>query len=713
MFGTSGAVAGALLPGGILIETFATTLIGLLVVIVFGIQKFNEPTFEKNEDQPETQLPPHFLARPRQYVNALFFYLGSLSLLFVICAAVGSQGFGDLLGATPIKPGAFPLAMALIIVGFIPNVRWIQQIELFFRRAAHNRAFIPEGAQSMERRLRRAEFDFSKYNNPTRLNDEILRALKPTDFTAEPETIQRRWARFTCLIYALDQLYKKDGGGSDDFGNIAKDLDEHFLAANRSAYERLLARHRELRHRMASYRKKMPNRSDDDDLVEALRQALRRTHVLIGCAVLLKHPIDDRAIDALARFGFKVERLNPAPSIFYVIRSAALTMSALIFIAVMAAQVLGLKIPQGKMTPQQIAVSWALSSILVHGCAAWAAYKFWAHLKDTEWIGSPLQIFKAGVVGGFAGFIVLLPLDALFGPNEFDLKEVLRMLPWLLLPGTTGVFTAYFLGTSREKDQGQQPREAPIQGGVTAVQGGITALVTYLADRGQRLREAAIQVRVTAALVTYLVHRGQRLREAAIQGGVTALVTYLVVTALPGSVLPEAVLPDGQLSGTMEGFVIFITLLIGASLGFFLPHCHRELERAPSGEVQLRIGDVRWEANRVFHDQPKADEWLNEPNASLRGATPIAVATSAAGGDRVRNLLSEMQKEKPAKASRAKRCEAGRPNGRNASAVGSDVGEMIISATSAAAAKPDVASANGQQPVTLASPVVVPAELGH
>src|SRR5262249_34601044 len=126
MLDTYGGLGGAL--RAIPAETLATTLIGLLVVIVFGIQKFNEPTFEASEDQPETLLPPRFLALPRQYVNALFFYLGSLSLLFVLCSVAGSKGFGDYLSNTPIKSEAFPLAVALINLRFIPNTDGIQDV---------------------------------------------------------------------------------------------------------------------------------------------------------------------------------------------------------------------------------------------------------------------------------------------------------------------------------------------------------------------------------------------------------------------------------------------------------------------------------------------------------------------------------------------------------------------------------------------------------
>jgi len=654
MFDTSGAVAGGWsLPGGIPTESLATTFIGLLVVIVFGIQKFNEPTFEASEDQPETLLPPRFLALPRQYVNALFFYLGSLSLLFVLCSVAGSKGFGDYLSNTPIKSEAFPLAMALIIVGFIPNVKWIQQIELFFRRTAHRRAFIPEGARSMQARLRGAKFDFSKYNNATTPKDEILRAIEPSDFTARAETIEHRWARLTCLIYALDQLDKRDGDAADDFGDISRDLDDSFLVANRLEYKRLLARHKDLRHRMASYRNGTLSESDAAELGEALQQALRRTYVFIGCAVRLKCPIDVRAIDALAHFGFEVKPLPRPPSVFYVIRWAALAMPTLIFVVVIAVQHLGLEIPQPNMTLQQIAVTWALSSILVHGCGAWGAYKLRARLQVTsEWTGTPLQILAAGLVGGVAGFAVLLPLDVMFGPSSFDAKEMLRMLPWVLLPGTTGAFTAYFLDTSIDVD------------------------------------------------------RTRRLREAGIQGGGTALVTYLVVTLLPDSVFPGV-----QLSVAMEGLVIFITLLIGASLGYFLPHCHRELERARSGEIQSRIDEMRWEASRVFHDQPKADEWLNRPNASLRGTTPIAAAKSAAGGERVRTLLRAMDEASPAKATRTKRSEATRTNGRPRRADRPGVAELTEPRRSGS--EPDIAPANGQRPVAIANPVAAPAGLGH
>src|SRR5262249_36735179 len=167
--------------------------------------------------------------------------------------------------------------------------------------------------------------------------------------------------------------------------------------------KRLLARHKDLRHRMASYRNGTLSESDAAELGEALQQALRRTYVFIGCAVRLKCPIDVRAIDALAHFGFEVKPLPRPPSVFYVIRWAAVAMPSSIFIGDIAVKPLRLEIPQPNMTLQQIAVTWALSSILVHGCGAWGAYKLRARLQVTsEWTGTPLQILAAGLVGGVA-----------------------------------------------------------------------------------------------------------------------------------------------------------------------------------------------------------------------------------------------------------------------------------------------------------------------
>jgi hypothetical protein len=415
----------------------------------------------------------------------------------------------------------------------------------------------------------------------------------------------------TCLIYALRQLDNADGDAADDFGKIPEDVDMAFVSAYRPEYERLLMLHKNMQLGVASYRQgTLSDAGDVEDLGEALQQALRRTYVFIGCAVRLKYPLDAGAINALAHFGFKVKPLQPAPSVFYVIRRAALAMPALVFLAVIAAQLFGLEFPQDGMTPQQTAVVWALSSLLVHGCAAWAAYKLRAHLKITsEWNGTPVQIVSAGVVGGVAGLAALLPLVALFGYEPFTMKAALKAVPWVALPATTGAFTAYFLDTSIE------------------------------------------------------VARGRRLREAAIQGFVTALVTYLVLT----------VLPDPHISGTMEYFVIFVTLLIGGSLGFFLPHCHRELERSLSGEAQSRIDDFRWEATRIFGDEAKANDWLNQPNASLGGMTPIDAARSGGGGDRVRAVLHAMWEAGHPKPARKKRPEPSRANGRNGREVRSGI----------------------------------------
>jgi hypothetical protein len=582
----------------------ATTSLGLLVIIIFGVQKFNEPTFQASEEQPETLFAPRFLALPRQYVNALLFYLGCLTAFFLVGSATGAKGFAGILTDSAIKPESFPLALALIIVGVIPNLKWVQNVELFFRRVAHRRAFIPEGARLMQTRLRGANFDFSKYDKPDILQDDVFRTLNRSDFDAPRNSVEHRWARFTCLIYALRQVDEGGSGDADDFGNIAQGLDEAFLSAYRPEYKRLLALHKDLEHRIPRYRKGTRSDSDIDDLVDALQRALRRTYMFVGCAVRLKYSIDARAIDALARFGFEVKPLLPAPSIFYLIRWAALAMPALVFLTVMATTLVGLAIPQdGSQTLQQTALKWAFSGLLIHGSAAWAAYKLRGHLKlKSEWEGRPLQIVTAGIVGAFVGFAAMLGFVAAFGTKPLDFGRVLGLLPWMALPGTTGAFTAFFLDT-------------PIN-----------------------------------------VDRGRRVREALIQGFVTALATYLILT-FQG---------DPNMTTEFKYFIIFVTLLIGGSLGFFLPHCHRELERAPMAvEVQSRIEEFRWEAARILDDDAKVDEWLNQPAPSLRSLTPMAAAKSAAGSDRVRAMFREMRQARRGKPPRLKGREARKIAGGN------------------------------------------------
>jgi hypothetical protein len=100
---------------------------------------------------------------------------------------------------TPVAP----LGFALILVGVLPNVPWLQDIEWRVRRFWHERAFIPTAAHATADMLRASNFDFSSYKQKAALTSPDMRGLELSDFEAPRGSLEHGWARLNCLWHDL------------------------------------------------------------------------------------------------------------------------------------------------------------------------------------------------------------------------------------------------------------------------------------------------------------------------------------------------------------------------------------------------------------------------------------------------------------------------------------------------------------------------------
>ena len=188
---------------------FVCLALALIVVFLFGMQKFAETSVERNEEDFTTQLLPKYLATPQEYSRALMFYLGTLVALVGLLSILGPRVIGvEMAKNTP--PESLPLFFALILVGLTPEMPWLQDLERALRRFSHERAFIPTAARAIAEKLTTAEFDFSSYQATAVLRSSMMRGVEAADFGQPRDSIEYNWARLSCLLHELRR--RQDAG---------------------------------------------------------------------------------------------------------------------------------------------------------------------------------------------------------------------------------------------------------------------------------------------------------------------------------------------------------------------------------------------------------------------------------------------------------------------------------------------------------------------
>src|SRR6516225_2831594 len=175
--------------------------LGMVIVALHSMKKFEESTVEKSEDDLIAQLLPKYLAT--RVLNILPPTLSAYA---------------------PVAP----LGFALILVGVLPNVPWLQDIEWRVRRFWHERAFIPTAARSTADMLRASNFDFSSYEQKAVRASPDMRGLEPSDFEAPRGSLENGWARLSCLSHEL--AWRRDAGETESLDDemldrYANDLD--------------------------------------------------------------------------------------------------------------------------------------------------------------------------------------------------------------------------------------------------------------------------------------------------------------------------------------------------------------------------------------------------------------------------------------------------------------------------------------------------------
>jgi hypothetical protein len=559
------------------------------LVYLFCRQKFDERSIAGNDDYVY-QFLPRQLATPQEYSRGFMIYLGTMIFTVVLLSLIGPHNLSLLGIRLPEEAGyvIVPLAVAFILIGVMPIVPVLQEIEKWLRQYAHERAYIPAATRATAERLSAADFDFSSYGGEA-LQSPEMRGVEPKDFTRSRRTLEHDWARLSCLVY--EEKWRRTSG-------VIESLDGGLLRDYERDLENIEDKRKSMEAEIAAYRVEKARNPGyaNDALHRNIRNNLYKLYILLGCAVRLKkQPCDDINL-ALRQFGFRLDRTatSRGNGDLKLVGMSVIAISVLIlgFAAVEMAHLHLWKVSD--FFPQVFYQPFADTAytVIPHATAIMMADIFRTHaIKKGRWFvaagrkqrATSANYVRVSFVCAIAGYVSLILWGLAFQgltPEQLKLSA-----PFALLPAVTGGFYVYHLDNVEMDNRPSRPWEVGWQTALTGICGLIAATVSWeilIGDSGQALDS-------------------------------------IVLTTL-------------------------VSATVGFSLAWYIPDAAAAAKVDPLVEAkEERIAILQAAAIKRFGDPATATEWLDRPHPALKNMAPKAAVADVEEFEHAIGLLQGPQ----------------------------------------------------------------------
>ena len=440
--------------------------IGLAVVLCYSWQRFDEPTFPNKETLPHAVEPIQYLFTGRAYTRARLIYLCGAMLLYVLLILAGPQLVKLIPGApqSNVPLEAWPLLVALILVGFMPNsnIEWLMAIERRLRRGVHELFLVPTG---IVRTI--GVLEYANYDPPASVLSGIPDAERDKlqkDLAAFKGSLEYKWARATLLLESLDV---KGGDGNplmrESFAPFEQDL-----KGIKERYSQL-----ELQMRLAERKEQL------DDSVDGL---LKRMYAYIAWGIRRQSKSERAVFRNLETLGFDIPPVSNR-RVFDVVAPAALLVALITFLFWVGHDAV---FPSGQAGSDSQAGSYsivnslssAMAAGLMYGYAVYAALRSRSRqIEDGAWMQtSPKCYLPIAVRAGlFSWFIIVASTVPMVlrsswtsgrPPDWRALPEfIATALPWVVAGAAASCLIAMLLsGDVRRMTRGDRLRDALILG---------------------------------------------------------------------------------------------------------------------------------------------------------------------------------------------------------------------------------------------------------
>ena len=452
------------------------------LIYLFCRKQFDQPSVTGDNDYIY-QLLPRQVATHEEYSKGFMIYFGTMATMMVLLALLGPENLKALGVTLPQGLGyvTLPPAIALILMGALPNVPGLTLIEKYLREYAHERAYIPDAARATAQRLAAADFDFASYQGEA-LQSPEMRGVEATDFTRSRNSLEHAWARLCCLVFVQKSCRISGLTDSLDAGllqNYEKDLD--LIESRKTSMEAEMAAYRAARAGNPFY--------SNDALHRAVRDNLYKLYILLGCAVRLKtRPPDDIDL-GLGRLGFKLNHAARAQSMGDLKLVGLTAVAVSIILLGLAAYALG-EFELWHRSPVFPATVFqpffdAASTLVPHTTAIMVADLMRRHaINKGAWFASSgarrrpngANYVRVALACGVAGYVALILWGLTQGPpteKGFQIDA-----PNMLLAMVTGGFYVYHLDNA---EIGKRPSRAWELGSQTVLTGLCGLIASYAA----------------------------------------------------------------------------------------------------------------------------------------------------------------------------------------------------------------------------------------
>ena len=265
-------------------------VIGLLVVMAYAWQRFNEPSFPDREALPRTVDPLRYLFLRPTYRRARLVYVAGLIALYVLFVAPGPtmiDTLGDL-GFKDFPPKAWALLIALVLtgVGVAPaSVKWLNIIEEWLRRWVHAWFLVPDGVERTIGVLEDARYDPPE-SQLALVSNSATRQRLQDDLKAPTGSLRYRWARVAVLMVSLRQM------GAGAVHPLQKAAFEPF----EEDFQAILVTYRALRQDVEAVLNNPAGDDSEENLVTLVDNLLKRIYAYISWGI--RHQADsERDVD--------------------------------------------------------------------------------------------------------------------------------------------------------------------------------------------------------------------------------------------------------------------------------------------------------------------------------------------------------------------------------------------------------------------------------
>ncbi|MBV9533141.1 MAG: hypothetical protein JO283_19260 [Bradyrhizobium sp.] len=590
---------------------------GVLIVLTYAWQRFNEPSFPNEETLPRTVEPLRYLFLKPAYAKARLLYLVGLLVLYALLVVPGPSMVGALGGPGPkegLSPQAWPLLIALILTGLgtAPTpVKWLNFIEEQLRRWVHAWYLVPDGIRSTI-----AVLDDARYDPPASQLSFLQDPLKEKcqeDMRLAQGTLGYSWARATILVTSIKSMLN---GAPHPLKRVA------FEPFKDEFFDDILVTYRALKLDVQALN---PNDEDEEEkLSRSVEKLLKRVYAYISWGI--RYQVDsEREVDQILKeLGFRIPDRVPGRHLFEIVVPAVLLISAIVTAFGVASDAIcramgATDCPLTIYKSIDAALSSAMAASLMYGAIVWIVLKHRAaKIEQKVWReGSWRCLIPIALKAGLATWLVIVLSTVYWKPSD-AWQSLIGMAQLVVQPTGANASTApdwSFLPTKMGT-------------ALPWLLVGMTASICLVIRLSGDVRRIGMADRVRDGIVV----------AAAL--GIAAAVAQLIQTSfvdqfrdLGWTMEP---LPSNKLV-CIEGLAEFAC---GAVIGLVVPLACRANIVTPSDPATARaLRVLQRDARTMLGSTAAGDEWVFTPNDDLRGITPAEALQYRTHATGVGNLL--------------------------------------------------------------------------